>query len=56
MSKSLPNAGQVNMKGKKTKLMRCRCCTCVDLRDKFLKKEHEKEINASVTASATNGE
>lgn len=35
MAKSLKNAGNVNMRGKKTKLMRCKCCECVDLRDKL---------------------
>jgi phosphoribosylformylglycinamidine (FGAM) synthase-like amidotransferase family enzyme len=39
-------AGNVNMKGKKYKLMRCRCCVCIDFRDRELKKEHRKEINA----------
>ena len=38
-------AGNVNMKGKKYKLMRCKCCWCLDLRDKELKKEHDKEMN-----------
>jgi len=37
-------AGNVNMKGKKYKLMRCGCCWCLNLRDKVLKKEHEKEM------------
>ena len=36
------------MKGKKYKLMYCGCCTCVDLRDKFLKKEHMKEVSAGI--------
>ncbi len=38
-------AGNVNMKGKKYKLMRCRCCVCIDFRERELKKEHKKEIN-----------
>ena len=37
-------AGNVNMKGKKYKLMRCGCCACLDMRDDVLKKEHEKEM------------
>ena len=32
------------MKGKKYKLMYCGCCTCVDMRDKELEKEHKKEM------------
>ena len=35
MAKSLKNAGDVNLRGKKTKLMRCKCCECVDFRDKI---------------------
>ena len=38
------HAGNVNMKGKKYKLMRCRCCVCLDFRDRELKKEHRKEM------------
>lgn len=37
-------AGNINMKGKKERLLSCRCCVCVDLRDKELRKEHMKEI------------
>ena len=37
-------AGNVNMKGKKYKLMHCRCCVCMDFRDRELKKEHTKEM------------
>ena len=44
MAKSLPQAGNVNMRGKKTKLMRCKCCTCIDLRDKILYSIHKKEM------------
>ena len=52
MSKSLKKAGQVNMKGKKYKLMYCGCCTCVDMRDKELEKEHKKEMkNWSVSST-----
>ena len=37
-------AGNVNMKGKKYKLMRCRCCVCIDFRERELKKDHTKEM------------
>jgi hypothetical protein len=40
-------AGNVNMKGKKYKIMRCQCCWCLDLRDKELKKEHLKEMKTA---------
>lgn len=39
------DCGNVNMKGKKYKLLSCRCCEAQDLREKELKKEHNKEIN-----------
>jgi hypothetical protein len=38
-------AGNTNMKGKKYKLMSCRCCVCIDFRDRELEKEHKKEIS-----------
>ena len=44
MAKSLLKAGNVNMHGKKTKLMNCGCCECIDFRDKIRYKEHMKEI------------
>lgn len=37
-------AGNINMKGKKERLMSCRCCVCIDFREDELKKEHMKEI------------
>jgi hypothetical protein len=40
-------AGRINMKGKKYKLMRCRCCVCIDFRDRELEKEHKKEMKES---------
>ena len=44
MAKSLRKAGNVKMRGKKTKLMRCKCCECVDMRDKMLYRIHKKEM------------
>ena len=45
MGKSGPmNCGNVNMKGKKYKLLSCRCCECQDLRDKYLNKVIAKEM------------
>lgn len=41
-------AGNVNMRGKKTHMMGCRCCVCYDFRDEVRKKEHQKEINDHV--------
>lgn len=42
--KSLPNAGNIKMRGKKTKSMRCSCCVCQDYRDMVTEKAAEKEI------------
>jgi hypothetical protein len=43
--KSLPtNAGNVKMRGKRTKAMRCGCCVATDLRPQELKRMHEKEM------------
>lgn len=38
------SAANVNMHGKKHKVMGCYCCYCVDLREDILKKLHTKEI------------
>lgn len=38
------NAGNINMRGKKYKLLNCKCCACEDLREKELIKEHKKQI------------
>ena len=37
-------AGNVDLKGKKSHVMNCGCCVCIDLRDKNLNKVLEKEI------------
>lgn len=39
-------AGNVNMKGKKFRVMLCRCCFCIDHREDELRKEHLKEMNS----------
>lgn len=38
-------AGQVNMKGKREKVMSCNCCFCLDKRDEMLSAIHRKEMN-----------
>jgi hypothetical protein len=45
-------AGNVNMKGKKRKVMNCRCCVCMDFRDRELAKEHKKEIKEYISDSS----
>ena len=46
MGKSGPrNCGNVNMKGKKYKLLSCRCCECQDFREKMLNKTITKEMS-----------
>ena len=36
--------GNVNLKGKKTKLLRCGCCEAVNFKEDELKKIHKKEM------------
>ena len=48
MAKTLTRAGQVNMKGRKTRLMRCGCCVCRDLRGGILKRIIRKEVKAAL--------
>lgn len=38
------NVGSVNLKGKKEKILSCRCCTAYDLREKELERIHKKEM------------
>ena len=37
-------AGNVKMRGKKTRLMSCKCCMMMDFREECRKKEAEEEI------------
>jgi hypothetical protein len=46
-SPAVHGAGRINMKGKKYKLMYCKCCVCIDFRDRELEKEHKKEMKES---------
>ena len=39
-----PSAGGINMHGKKLKLMGCRCCYCIDMRDDLKRKEDMRTI------------
>lgn len=43
-----PAAANINMRGKKTKLMCCWCCVCIDMRDKILYRIHKKEMRDAV--------
>ena len=44
MAKSGRNYGNVNMRGKRYKIMSCRCCVAADLRHKFNEIEAKKEV------------
>jgi hypothetical protein len=37
-------AGSVNLKGRKTKRLRCGCCTAINFKERELRKEHKKEM------------
>ena len=43
--KSHPRAGNANLKGKKYKLLSCKCCVIQDFRDRNRNKQAKKEIN-----------
>ncbi len=38
------NCGNVNLKGKKSKLLLCQCCEAQDFRDEALEKVHMLEV------------
>jgi hypothetical protein len=43
--KSTPqNVGSLNLRGKKTRLLRCGCCIAYNYKERELKREHLKEI------------
>jgi hypothetical protein len=37
-------AANINMRGKKSKVDKCRCCECIDMRDDILLALHKKEM------------
>lgn len=48
MKSTVVNVGNVNLKGRKTKMLRCGCCVAVDLREKERIKEAKAEIDNSL--------
>ena len=42
------NAGNINLKGKKYKILSCQCCVAQDFREKYSKKVAEKEIKNEI--------
>ena len=47
MAKSHPHAGQINLRGKKYQLLRCKCCEVTDLRCKIEAARIKREIARS---------
>jgi hypothetical protein len=45
--------GNVNLRGKKHKVMSCGCCICTDLRDKYREIEARKDIAEATTPQPT---
>lgn len=43
--KSRWDAGQFKLRGKKTRMLTCKCCTIEDFRDDYMDKQAEKEIS-----------
>lgn len=37
-------AANINMRGKKSRVDRCWCCECIDMREKILYNTHKKEM------------
>lgn len=46
--KSHPRAGNANLKGKKYKLLSCKCCVIQDFRDRDRNKQAKKEIRDGI--------
>lgn len=42
--KTLPCAGQFNLRGKKTMRAKCPCCIVINLKEEYLIKQTDKEI------------
>jgi hypothetical protein len=54
MVKSLAGRmGNVNLRGKKHKVMSCGCCICTDLRDKYREIEARKEVAEALAPPPT---
>ena len=49
-------AGNANLKGRKTKRLRCGCCNAVNFKQYLLKKEHKKEIHNAFVAQHGRGD
>lgn len=47
-------AGNVNLKGKKSKLMRCGCCSALDFREEY-KKKLDKKLIKEIIAEVAQG-
>ncbi len=41
--------GNLNLKGKLSRLCSCRCCAMINVKQKILKREHQKEIKMTNT-------
>lgn len=37
-------AANINMRGKKSRVDHCRCCVCVDMREKIMYRIHKKQM------------
>ena len=44
MRSTFHKAGNFNIRGKKSKTLRCRCCEVNNFKERELKREHMKEI------------
>lgn len=47
MKSTARHVGSVNLRGKKSLTLRCRCCEAQNFKDRELKREHTKQIKES---------
>lgn len=52
MKSNAYGVGNANLKGRKTKRLRCGCCTAVNYKQDVLKKEHQKEMDRGQDGNA----
>ena len=44
MKSNVYGVGNANLKGRKTKRLRCGCCEAINFKEEYLKKTHKKEM------------
>lgn len=47
--------GNINLRGKKFRLLSCGCCAAIDVRDEVLEKEHKRDIAEAMRSICSDG-